>query len=112
MATNAFTHQTIQNASPAEKYEFESLENGQVGCYFCKTSLQDRCYVFVQLREYWDRDIMFMACHDQCPTAMIGCSVSKCRTCQRDYLHMRYDGDVCVNCAHANDNNNNADVAH
>jgi hypothetical protein len=111
MSTNSDTNQTIENADPAETYEFEKLENGGIGCYFCKCPLQDRCYAFVQMREHWDRDIMFMACHDQCPDAMIGCLVSNCRTCQREYLHMRYDGNVCVNCAHA-DNNNNAAVAH
>ncbi len=107
MATN---FDTYQNNESDTTYEFERLDGNQIGCYFCKCPLQDRCYVFVQWREYYDRDILFMACHDQCPVAMIGCSVSNCHTCHREYLHMRYDGDVCVNCKDSNRNNNNNNV--
>lgn len=80
------------------KYEFEKLANNCIGCYFCKRQIDERCYTFVQLREHWDRDIIFIACNDQCHIAMNDCIVSKCQACQREYLHMRYDNDICINC--------------
>lgn len=96
----------IQNARIHESLECTLFDNGMRGCYFCRRTLQNTCYAFVQLREHYDRNILFLACNDQCPVAMHNCAISKCRNCHRNYLHMRYDNDVCVHCADENANIN------
>lgn len=110
MATNYNTYQYVESDM---EFVFKSLDNNRIGCYFCKCPLLNRCYAFAQSREDWDRDIMLMACHDQCPIAMIDRVVSKCRICHREYLHMRYDNEICINCEHVNINiNNNNNIVH
>jgi len=91
---------TVENIL-ADGYNYECKWNNTTPlCYFCDRKLTVQCYAFVQSREHYDRDIMFLACSDQCPVAMKtkGISLSNCIYCQRDYIHMRYDNDICVNC--------------
>lgn len=79
-------------------------ENGnkQRACYFCNKILNNTCYAFVQWHEHYLREIMFLACNDQCPVAMQAQSSSNCVNCKRKYIYNRYDGAVCANCNRTN----------
>lgn len=91
-------HQSVVNGDRVATFEYEQLPAGQKGCFFCKKNLQGKCYSFTQSRVQYDRNEYFIACSDRCPVAMRTCRISKCIICTREYVHMRYDYDKCVNC--------------
>lgn len=102
MASPDNIQELMQNPDDGITYECNWFDcgngNQQRTCYFCKKSLNNMCYAFVQWREHYSHDILFLACNDQCPVAMKSQSISKCGNCKRMYIHNRYDGNVCVNC--------------
>lgn len=87
------TEYVFHNLSPASFYPV-------VGCFYCKTklSLETGCYLFCQYKEHWDRDISIVCCSDTCTVAMKTCIISSCQICERDYIHNRYDSDICRLC--------------
>ncbi len=91
-----------KDLTPEKEYPMDPNEivKPLIGCLFChrEITLKTGCYLFVQLREHYDRDVRLVACSDTCPVAFKGCSVSHCQQCKREYLHDRYDNDVCRLC--------------
>ena len=82
-------------------YPFDGeIEKPVIGCLFChqEITLKSGCYMFCQIHEHYDRDVLLVACSDICPKALQYQSVSKCHKCARDYVHDRYDGDICREC--------------
>ncbi len=79
-----------------------TLENEAIGCTFCRKELtfNTGCYMFCQTREHYDRNVKVVACSDACQYAFAceSVSVSKCKTCEREYIHDRYDDDICRLC--------------
>ena len=92
----------FQDLTPEKEYPLDPNEivKPLIGCLFCdrEITLNTGCYMFVQLREHYDRDVLLVACSDICPVAFEGCSVSHCQKCEREYLHDRYDNDICRLC--------------
>ena len=73
----------------------------RVGCLYChqEITLNTGCYLFCQTRYEYDRNVSQVACSDVCPAAMNRICKSKCQICQRDYIHDRYDNEICRLCA-------------
>lgn len=73
----------------------------KVGCFYCvrEITLNTGCYMFCQARIHFDRNISLVACSDVCPLAFKCMSKSTCKSCHREYIHNRYDGDICRLCA-------------
>lgn len=92
----------MYNLKSATHGYFDNFEmtKPKIGCFFCRQeiTLNTGCYLFNQLYEHYDRNILLVACSDVCPRALKSQSVSKCQKCCRDYIHCRYDKDVCQLC--------------
>ena len=106
MATPDNIQELMQNSESGITYECKWIDTDsdtkRCACYFCVNPLNNMCYAFVQLGEHYAHDIMFLACNDQCPVAMQSQSISTCYQCKREYIHNRYDSDVCVICSGIN----------
>ena len=105
MAAPENPKELIENNEYDYIYMYSTLINDEIACYFCNKELHDKCYTFIQWKCHYDRNTFIMACNDNCPVAMESCSVSKCETCARDYIHNRYDDDICVNCSSTSTSN-------
>jgi len=102
---NTYARADIDIEAYPQDYWFHNLASPDadkpiVGCLFChrKITIASGCYMFCQTREQYDRDILLVACSDACPQALKTSCVSKCHLCERDYLHDRYDNDICRRC--------------
>jgi len=94
----------VYNLKSATHGYFDNFEmtKPKIGCFFChqEITLNTGCYLFCQLYEHYDRNILLVACSDVCPRALKSQSVSNCQKCSRDYIHCRYDKNVCQLCRH------------
>lgn len=91
-----------KDLTPEKQYpkDVNELVKPTIKCIFCHCEiiLTSGCYMFVQLKQHYDRDVQLLDCLDTCPVAFKHCSVSKCNKCERDYIHDSYDGDICRLC--------------
>lgn len=98
MAAPENPKELIENNEYDYIYMYSTLMNNEIGCYYCNKELHNKCYTFIQWKCHYDRNTYIMVCNDNCPEAMQLCSVSTCQLCDRDYIHNRYDKDICVSC--------------
>ena len=77
------------------------LTKPRIGCLYCQReiTLYSGCYLFCQTRAEYDRNVSLVACSDACPVALMQICKSTCRTCHRQYIHNRYDNDICRLCS-------------
>ena len=102
---NSATRADIDIEAYPQDYWYHNLaphdaDKPVIACLFCHRKITNAsgCYMFCQTREQYDRDVLLVACSDACPQALKTLCVSKCHLCGRDYLHDRYDNDICRMC--------------
>lgn len=87
---------------PGADWNFADREitKPRVGCLYChqEITLNSGCYLFCQTREEYDRNVSQVACSDACSVAINRICKSTCQVCLRDYIHDRYDNDICRLC--------------
>ena len=91
-----------EDITPEKEYPMDHNERMKptIGCLYChqEITLKTGCYMFVQHKQHYDHDVQLVTCSDVCPKAFTTAIISKCRRCERDYLHNIYDEDICQLC--------------